>query len=147
MNISPVKVEQIEQITELFDRYRIFYAQTSDLNAARKFIAERLAKQDSIILVAEEANKLLGFTQLYPSFSSVGMKRIWILNDLFVLEEARQKGIGKALMNAAKNYAQSTGALRIVLATQISNATAQHLYESLGYLKDNEFYNYSLLIK
>ena len=95
-------------------------------------------------MTACEDGQIVGFTQLYPSFSSVSMKRIWILNDLFVVATHRKKGIARLLMETAKQYAQEAGAVRIVLATKISNNLAQALYESLGYIKDEEFYHYSL---
>jgi ribosomal protein S18 acetylase RimI-like enzyme len=144
MEIVLVGVEQIEALSALFDQYRVFYEQSSDLEAARTFLRERLQNRDSVILTACEDGQIVGFTQLYPSFSSVSMKRIWILNDLFVVATHRRKGIARLLMETAKQYAQETGAVRIVLATKISNNLAQALYESLGYIKDEEFYHYSL---
>jgi GNAT superfamily N-acetyltransferase len=94
--------------------------------------------------VVRDDGLMVGYTQLFPSFSSVSMKRIWILNDLFVQEAHRNKGAARLLMNAAENFARQTGAVRIILSTQISNAAAQTLYESLGYRKDEDFYHYSL---
>lgn len=88
--------------------------------------------------------RIVGFTQLYPGFSSVSMKRVWILNDLFVDEGYRGQGVAKSLMSAAENFARETECVRIVLATQISNVAAQSLYESRGYAKDEEFYHYAL---
>lgn len=88
--------------------------------------------------------RIVGFTQLYPGFSSVSMKRVWILNDLFVDEGYRGQGVAKSLMSAAENFARETECARIVLVTQISNVAAQSLYESRGYAKDEEFYHYAL---
>jgi ribosomal protein S18 acetylase RimI-like enzyme len=128
----------------LFDLYRQFYQQSSDIEAANNFIYERFQRCDSTILAAFDNNQIIGFVQLYPSFSSVSMKRIWILNDLFVRETERNQGVAKLLMNAAANLARETGAIRIVLSTQTSNNLAQALYESLGYTKNEEFYHYQL---
>jgi ribosomal protein S18 acetylase RimI-like enzyme len=114
--------------------------------AAKEFIKERLERQDSVILLATKDNKPVGYTQLFPSFSSVSMKRVWILNDLFVIPEMRNQGIAKALMNAAKDYAIATKAVRIVLATEVTNIVAQKLYETMGYRKFDEFYHYILAI-
>jgi GNAT superfamily N-acetyltransferase len=122
--------EHLEEIARLFDQYRVFYKQPSDLEAAKKFIQERFRKRDSVVLAARDAKRLVGYTQLYPSFSSVSMKRVWILNDLFVEEACRRKGIATLLMKAAESFARDTGAVRLILATQVSNAAAQPLYES-----------------
>lgn len=144
-----VKVRQAgladaETIAPLFDAYRQFYRQTPDLPLARAFIQERLALQESVILLAEDAQGgLLGFTQLYPSFSSVSARRIWVLNDLFVSPDARGHGVGKALLEAAREHAVAAGAKRIVLSTAHDNP-AQKLYESTGYRRDTAFLHYSL---
>ncbi len=130
----------------LFDQYRVFYRQNSDLEQAKEFITARLQQQDSIILLATEDSKPLGYIQLFPSWSSVSMHRVWILNDLFILPQARKQGIAKALMNAAKDYAIATNAIRIILATEVTNKIAQSLYESMGYRQFDEFYHYVLAI-
>ena len=144
MEVFQARFEHLEELSKLFDKYRVFYKSSSDLEAAKKFIQERFQKDDSMIFVASNEGHLVGFTQLYPSFSSVSMKRVWILNDLFVEDSYRKKGIAKSLISAAENFARETGAVRIILSTQVSNTTAQSLYESLGYIKNKDFYNYAL---
>jgi len=132
----------LEAIAELFDGYRRFYEQPADLESARRFIQARLQAGDSVILVAERAGQLVGFTQLYPSFSSLSMKRVWILNDLFVATEHRRGGLGQALMAAAEGYARETAAKGLVLATQKANASAKALYEGRGWKLDQVFDHY-----
>ncbi len=144
MKVVLARSEYFEEVVLLFDRYRVFYKQSSDLEAARNFLQERFQTNDSTIFIAHENGCGVGFTQLYPSLSSVSMKRIWILNDLFVEESHRKQGVAKLLMSAAENYARETGAVRITLATQIANVAAQTLYESLGYSKGQEFNHYTL---
>lgn len=144
MEVFQACSEHLEEVSKLFDQYRVFYSSSSDHEAARKFLGERFEKGDSTIFVASLDGRVVGFTQLYPSFSSVSMKRVWILNDLFVDENYRGSGIAKSLMNTAENFARETGAIRVILATQISNGAAQSLYESRGYTKDTEFYHYAL---
>lgn len=144
MEIILARLEHLDAVSKLFDRYRVFYKQSSDLEAARKFIQERFQQSDSTIFLASDNGQIVGFTQLYPSFSSVSMRRIWILNDLFVEESYRQRGVAKSLMGAAEEFARETGAIRIILSTQISNIAGQALYESRGYSKDEEFYHYAL---
>jgi len=145
MEVYQPEIKHLESIATLFDQYRVFYGQRSDLASARRFLQERLQNRDSVIFVASDMH-IVGLTQLYPSFSSISMQRIWILNDLFVAATHRKKGIARLLLKTAKQHAQETGAVRIILATQISNISAQTLYESVGYIKDEEFYHYSLRV-
>ncbi|WNZ27618.1 GNAT family N-acetyltransferase [Leptolyngbya sp. NK1-12] len=144
MRISLAQAEHIDHLAVLFDQYRVFYNQASDLDAAKQFLDERFQHRDSVIFVAMDNQNMVGFTQLYPSFSSVSMQRVWILNDLFVAENYRKQGVANLLMDAAEQYAQDTGAVRIVLATQITNTAAQTLYESRNYVRDEAFYHYAL---
>jgi len=134
--------DDLRELTVLFDGYRRFYGNASDIEGARRFLAARLAASESVIFVAARAGDLVGFTQLYPSFSSGAMKRLWILNDLFVAAAARRNGIGGALMNAAESFARDSGARSLLLATQKTNATAKALYESRGWTLDAEFDHY-----
>ncbi len=144
LTIISATPEHIELIVPLFDQYRQFYAQPSDLAAARQFVWERLTKQDSILFLALQAAVGVGFTQLYPSFSSVAMKRLWILNDLFVAPAARKHGIAAALLEHARQFAIATQAKGLVLETAFDNLPAQRLYEQQGWRKDEEFYRYYL---
>jgi GNAT superfamily N-acetyltransferase len=144
LDLKQAETADLEAVIPLFDQYRSFYGQTSDLAAARTFLAARLQNQDSVIFLAFQNGQPVGFTQLYPSFSSVSMRPIWILNDLFVLLAHRQQGVASQLMQAAEQYAAQSGAIRVALSTQVTNTTAQALYESRGYQRDQDFYHYSL---
>ncbi len=133
----------IDGIARLFDAYRTFYGQPSDLALASDFLAERIRHEESVIFYARDAaERYLGFTQLYPVFSSISAQRSWILNDLYVAESARGCGVGRLLMNRAREHALATGATGLPLETAKSNTTAQRLYESLGYVRNDEFYSY-----
>jgi GNAT superfamily N-acetyltransferase len=134
--------EQVELVAPLFDAYRQFYGQPPDLEGARRFLAERLGRGESVIYAVVEGVRALGFTQLYPSFSSVSMKPIWILNDLFVAEDARRRGVGEQLLRAARDHALRTGAARLALSTAVTNITAQALYERDGWRRDTAFIHY-----
>lgn len=136
----------LDALTPLFDAYRVFYRQTSDPAVAHAFLAARLQHDESVVLIARSAGTAVGFTQLYPVFSSVSAQRIWILNDLFVAAAARQRGIARALMSAARAFAAETGALRLVLETAEDNHPAQALYESLGYVREAGTRHYSLAL-
>ena len=144
MEIVLAEFEHLEEVSRLFDQYRVFYKKSSNIEAARAFLQERFQKKESTMFVARDQGLMVGFTQIYPSFSSVALKRTWILNDLFVEEPYRKKGVAKLLIKAAENFARETGAVRIILATQISNVAAQSLYESLEYMQDKDFYHYAL---
>src|SRR5688572_13958539 len=119
--IRRASADDVEPVAALFDDYRRFYEQPADLEGARRFLQARLSSGDSVILVAEQHKKLLGFTQLYPSFSSASMRRVWILNDLFVDPRHRRVGLGNALMTAAENFARDDNSKGLVLATQKTN--------------------------
>jgi GNAT superfamily N-acetyltransferase len=134
------------EVAVLFDAYRTYYDQSPDFKGALAFITERINKQDSVIFVVWQTGKIVGFTQLYPIFTSLGMKRGWLLNDLYVLEEHRGKGAGKALLDAAAAYGRKTGAAWLMLQTYIANTGAQALYEREGFKKDiNSYYYYKTL--
>jgi GNAT superfamily N-acetyltransferase len=139
-------LDHLAILAPLFDAYRQFYKQPSDLAGARQFLSERLANDESVIFLALGEDAGLGFTQLYPSFSSTSMKRLWILNDLFVVPEARREGIGEALLERARQFAIETGAKGLMLETATDNLTAQRLYERLGWQRETEFYVYHLRV-
>jgi GNAT superfamily N-acetyltransferase len=140
MKVVQSGLEHVDLVAPLFDGYRQFYKQPSDLPGARAFLTERLRRGQSYVFVAlDEDGTALGFVQLYPSFSSVRMRPILILNDLFVSAGARRGGVGRALMNAALELARSTGAARLALSTAKDNHTARSLYLSVGYRVDEEF--------
>lgn len=142
MRINQVQVKDIDLVVPLFDAYRVFYKQESDLVAAKIFLNKRIVGHQSIILLAQDDdNTPLGFTQLYPSFSSVALKRVFILNDLFVAQEGRNQGVGEALLEAAKDIARKHGARGLVLETDADNP-AQKLYEKNGWTKDTALHYY-----
>lgn len=137
----------VDRIAPLFDAYRVFYDQTSNVDAARDFLKRRLKQNESVIFLALVGSATAaGFTQLYPVFSSVSMTPAWILNDLYVDADHRHRGIARRLMERAAAFAKETGARYLALETAIDNAPARRLYESLGWTRDEKFHRYSLLI-
>lgn len=145
MNIEKATLKNLESLAELFDLYRVFYEQRSDLEGAIEFIKERLNKEESVVFIALDENNPIGFVQLYPSFSSVSMRRTWVLNDLYVKENARGKGFGEKLLKKAITFAEGTGAIGVSLETGKENLTAQRLYEKIGFIREtNYFYNFSI---
>jgi ribosomal protein S18 acetylase RimI-like enzyme len=137
----------LDQLAPLFDGYRQFYGQPADLTRARDFLAERLRQHESLVLLAlDEHGAALGFTQLYPLFSSVRAVRTWLLNDLFVAATARRQGVAAGLLKAAAEHAHALGAASLSLSTALDNAPAQALYEALGWQRDHQFCEYSLTL-
>lgn len=143
--IKQVLSTDIEKILPLFNEYRRFYRQ--ELNAkSYDFLFDRIQKNQSVIFYIEESNKVIGFVQIYPSFSSIGLGSTWLLNDLFVLPEYRRKKVATKLIEKTINYARETNAINVHLATQISNTNAQELYKKLGFKKDNDFFYFNFLL-
>ncbi len=140
MIIRKAKKEDLKQLSVLFDQYRIFYKQSSDIKNARAFLKTRMKRKESVIFVAEESKELLGFVQLFPIFSSVSMKRTWLLNDLFVDEKARGKGIASALLNSAHKFGKITKSKWLLLQTAADNFTAQRVYEKNEWIRENDFF-------
>ena len=137
-------VDDLEQIAELFNAYRQFYAQENDIALARQFVKSRLTNHDAIVFVAVSAEqKIVGFCQLYPTFCSVIAAPICVLYDLFVDPSVRKTGAGRLLMLAAQAHAENNGFARLDLTTAKNNVAAQALYESLGWARDEIFYAYS----
>jgi GNAT superfamily N-acetyltransferase len=143
--IQQATLQDLDTLAPLFDGYRQFYGQPSNLARAHEFLAERFQHRESLILLARnEQGEGIGFTQLYPLFSSVRMVRTYLLNDLFVASKARRQGVAAALLNAAADHARSLGAASLSLSTALDNAPAQALYESLGWQRDRQFCEYGL---
>lgn len=145
VTVDEATLDDRDALASLFDGYRRFYGQAPDLDGARDFIGARLARRDSTIFVARSGDGVaVGFVQLYPSFSSVAMRAIWILNDLYVAPQARGLGAGRALMARVRAFALTTGAKRLELSTARDNAAAQALYVASGYARDDAFLHFSL---
>ncbi len=145
MTIVQATINNLDALTEVFDLYRRFYHQPSDLDGARSFLNDRLSKKESVVFMAFDDNKAIGFVQLYPSFSSVSMQQTWVLNDLYVKETGRGKGFGEALLRRAIAFAEEAGAKGVLLETGKDNVTAQRLYEKIGFVQEtNLFYFFSV---
>lgn len=149
LTITCADYKDVSALSILFDEYRVFYEQESDIREAEVFLKERMKKGQSVIYYAQMTgtDEPVGFVQLYPSFSSISLQPLWILNDLYVREGARRSGAGRALLQEAAHMAHRTGAKGLTLSTSAHNRAAQKLYESEGYIRDNEFWHYDLLTK
>ena len=144
--VRQATVADLDQLVPLFDGYRQFYRQPSEPERIRSFLLDRFEHLQSVIFVADPEGTLAGFTQLYPSFSSGALARIYVLNDLFVAPQARHHGVGTALLEAAAEYGRQVGALRLVLSTELTNTSAQALYEKLSWKRNTEYCSYQLTL-
>jgi len=140
MIIRRAKKKDIEKLSVLFDKYRIFYKQSSDIDNAKSFLKKRIKRRESVIFIAEERKELIGFIQLFPIFSSVSMKRTWLLNDLYVNEKARGMGTASKLLDAAKDFGAETNSKWLILQTAADNFTAQKVYEKNGWIRETDFF-------
>ena len=148
INVRDATVDDVDALAPLFDGYRQFYGQPSDISKASEFLRARLTNGESKILIAERGGdgRAVGFVQIYPSFSSVRCKPIWILNDLFVASDARRLGVGDSLMAVTDASARDAAVAYVTLTTAHTNHTAQRLYERSGYELDQEFRTYTRMI-
>lgn len=145
-NTRKATIDDLSQLAQLFDEYRMFYQKTSDFSAAQQFLSERLQNNDSEIFVVEEDGKLGGFVQLYPLFSSTRMKRYWLLNDLYVNSNSRGKGYSKVLIEEAKVLCRTSDSCGMYLETGKENRIGNQLYPSVGFKKYDEvnFYEWEI---
>ena len=143
MQIQRIDTNTVHLVETLFDKYRVFYHQPSDIALARQFLQQRLSNNESVIFAAVDSENgettPAGFTQLYPLYSSVRVQKNWILNDLYVEADYRKQGIGSKLIEAAMHFAKEQGATFIQLETMPENTTAQRLYEAIGFKQYNPF--------
>jgi GNAT superfamily N-acetyltransferase len=146
VSIRRATVEDLDRVAPLFDAYRQFYSQPANLPESRAFLAGRLENKESVVLVAEVQGHTVGFVQLYPSFSSISVGPIFVLNDLYVDPSARRGGVGARLLESARLLAEASGAHYLELSTAIDNP-AQRLYEANGWALDSEFLHYELRVR
>ena len=147
MEIHRAQAKDVNLIAPLFDAYRQFYQAPSEIEAARQFILERLTKGESVIFLAMEGERALGFVQLYSLFASVALQTLWLLNDLFVDPGVRKQGVGERLIKHAEQFAYETGSRGLFLRTATDNYPAQKLYEKCGWVRDDKFYRYDKILR
>ncbi|TDS14081.1 GNAT family N-acetyltransferase [Sphingobacterium paludis] len=143
--IARLSIDQLDDVVPLFDAYRVFYKAASDMARAHAFLHARLANNESVIFCAYANGIAVGFTQLYPKYSSARTEKNWILNDLYVQESVRKRGVGEALIREAIAFAKQDGAVSVHLSTQVDNLSAQRLYKKIGFQlqdPDTAFYDF-----
>lgn len=145
--MSSISVRQavssdLGELAGLFDAYRVFQGKESNIAAARFFLQARFDHGESVVFMAHQGSAPVGFAQIYPSYSSTALARVFILNDLFVHEYCRRKGVASKLLSAMEGYAWSQGAARLTLNVARDNRSGQALYEAQGWSKDVQFSMY-----
>jgi ribosomal protein S18 acetylase RimI-like enzyme len=143
MHVHEATTDDLDQLSPLFDDYRIFYDMPSDQEQSRQFLKERLEQKQSVIYCVSEQNNICGFTQLYPLFTSTRLKKLWLLNDLYVAPPFRGSGISIKLIDAAKNHAVSSGSAGLILETARNNDIANSLYRRTGFALDSDHHYYT----
>lgn len=144
ITVRQAVLADLDALAPMFDQYRRFYGKDGAPDATRRFLLDRLGHGESVVLIAHADSRPVGFTQLYPSFSSLSMARVFVLNDLFVDASARRLGVGARLLEAAAGYARSVDAVALTLSTATDNTAAQALYERAGWQRDTSFLTYDL---
>ena len=142
LSVRQAVFADLGELAELFDQYRVFQGRDRDFEAARAFLQARFDHGESVVFIAYENSLPLGFAQLYPSYSSTSLARVFILNDLFVHEKGRRKGVASSLLAALEDYAWAHGAARVTLNVASDNEPGQALYEAQGWSKDAQFFMY-----
>ncbi|SFS82592.1 GNAT family N-acetyltransferase [Paenibacillus sp. 453mf] len=147
-SVLQATIHDLDDLVPLFDSYRVFYGQASDPEGAREFLFNRFNHAESVVFIGRAASdgQVVGFAQLYPTFSSISMMRSWVLNDLYVVETHRREGIADLLLQQVKEFAAKTKAKGVALSTAPENKAAQTLYEKHGFVIDDEFYSYFLTL-
>lgn len=138
--------DDLAEATRLFAAYRQFYRLPAEAASARTFLAMRLQAGQAVVYLAEEAGAAIGFMLLYPSFCSLALAPIWVLNDLYVPPEARGKGVAGMLLDEAARLGRQTGAAYLMLSTAHDNHPAQRVYEAHGWQHDTVYRSYTLTL-
>ncbi|NBO34828.1 MAG: GNAT family N-acetyltransferase [Actinobacteria bacterium] len=142
--ISRATVSDLAELHVLVEKYRAFYKQPES-EKTLSYLEQRLKNDQAVVFIARVDGEAVGFTLLYPTFSTVSLSDIWLLNDLYVDESARGKGIANQLMDVAEVAAKEAGATRVFLRTANDNLPAQALYEGRNWVKDEVFRRYDLI--
>jgi ribosomal protein S18 acetylase RimI-like enzyme len=147
-DIQPALLTDVAELAALFDAYRIFYGAESAPPETEAFVKGLITQRKTHFFLAREAEGLpaLGFVHLMPSITTVAMRPIWLLEDLYVSPVGRRRGVAAALMAHAEAFARKTGAERLTLATAQDNRHAQSLYKRMGYMKEEHFWYYHRML-
>lgn len=144
VRVSRAGVDACDTLAPLFEAYRRHFTGSDDPAGSRAFLAERLARGDSVVYLAALQDRVAGFIQLYPLYSSWYVRPLWFLSDLFVDPATRGHGVARALIARVEQHAHETGAKGLLVEIPYSEPKLIGLYESAGYRKDAVFDVYRL---
>jgi ribosomal protein S18 acetylase RimI-like enzyme len=139
VSIQLASAGDVLELGRLYTAYRVFYGEASEEERAESFIRDRVTQSSGKYFLARNDRSAVGFMHLMPSMNTLAMRPIWLLEDLYVDPSARGLGVGTALLRHAEAFARSTGAERLTLATAHTNEAAQHIYNKLGYVREDHF--------
>lgn len=142
IEIVQATIDNLDELSKLFQSYRIFYKKNPDTDGEKEFLKERIINKESVIYLAKSGTKFIGFVQLFPIFSSTRITRLWLLNDLYVDEHYRKSGAASLLIEKSKELARETKSAGLMLQTAKDNTTAQSVYDKTDFVRDNDFYTY-----
>lgn len=147
IEIKRANINMLDDILMLINAYRCFYKYANDnLDRLKAFIEARLINNESVIFLAYSEGKPIGFTQLYPSFTTLGLRKLWILNDLYIEKSYRGNGVGKILIDTVINFASNDGAFRVDIKTEHNNFPAKNLYDAYGFKRDDTYLYFQYLL-
>lgn len=147
--IRKATLEDLDQLTNLFDQYVVFYKKPSNLVKHKAYLKERIQNEEAIIYLAfddSDTSKAIGFVLNYITFSSLALNKIIILNDLFVDSTIRKNGIGEKLILKTVELAKEIGSNLIRLRTAKNNIVAQGLYKKMGFVREDYLYSFDLTV-
>jgi len=142
IEIIQASLENLDELSRLFQNYRIFYKKEPDAEGEKAFLKERITNKESVIYLAKTEDKFIGFVQLFPVFSSTRITRLWLLNDLYVSEQYRKSGAASLLIEKSKELTRETNSAGLMLQTAKDNITAQSVYNKTDFVRDEDFYTY-----
>jgi ribosomal protein S18 acetylase RimI-like enzyme len=148
--IRKATLQDLDQLTNLFDQYIVFYKKPSNIEKHKSYLKDRIENNEAIIYLAFDENnpeKAIGFTLIYVTFSSLVLNKILILNDLYVDSNVRKNGVGEKLISQTIELAKELGSNLIRLRTAKSNTVAQGLYNKMGFVREDYLYSYDLTVK
>lgn len=147
MLVRRAQVEDLQQLSVLFDEYRQFYGASSNQELSYQFLKQRFEDQQTVIFINTKDDTFTGFILLYLRFSSVACSKFYVLDDVYITPLYRRHGAARQLIDTAILFARHENALRISLDTQKNNHQSHKLYESMGFMRDDEFVTFHCFLK
>ena len=146
MNVHEVLEEDLGEVLPLMRAYCDFYGVSpsdADLMSMSRALLSDPAGEGVQLIARDESRRALGFATVFWTWSTLSASRIGIMNDLFVVTDARGKGVADALIAACAECCRARGAGELCWQTAKDNYRAQGVYERVGAAR-SEWLDYSL---